>query len=130
MPPKEQYLLDNFNMTAAMWQQVFDYQQGLCGVCRQPLIGTTAKGRSRVINLDHDHKTGECRGLVCFQCNAKLREGFTIELVTAILNYITNPPVSAALGRPHYGLPGRVGTETRRKLIKKLRKSKAPCETP
>lgn len=118
MPPKESYLLDNFNLTAEMWQRIYDYQKGLCGVCHEPL-------ENRIANTDHEHKTGLVRGIACFNCNRSIREYFTIDFVTKILDYLKNPPATAALGRSHYGLAGRVGTATRRKLIQKLKKQKA-----
>jgi hypothetical protein len=118
MPPKESYLLDNFLLTAANWQQIYDHQKGLCGICRQPL-------ENKIANTDHEHRSGLVRGILCFNCNRSVREYFTVEFVSAILEYLKNPPATAALGKPHYGLAGRVGTATRRKLIQKLRKSKA-----
>lgn len=41
-------------------------QNGLCGICQQP-IDTTIKGEGVV---DHDHKTGEIRGILHRSCNA------------------------------------------------------------
>lgn len=114
MPPKERYLLDNFRLTTEMWNQMYEHQKGLCGVCHQPLA-------DKVVNIDHDHRSGLVRGLACFHCNKSIRENFTVEFVRQVLEYLLAPPATAALGAPHFGLPGRVGTETRRKLIKKLR---------
>lgn len=37
-------------------------QEGLCAVCGEP------SGR----HVDHDHTTGEVRGIVCFNCNRGL----------------------------------------------------------
>lgn len=114
MPPKPDYLRDNFLLEVSDWLKIYDFQKGLCGVCKQPLIGVTS--------TDHNHKSGQVLGILCFRCNSAIREYFTVELVAAILAYLQNPPATAALGHPHYGLPGRVGTATRRKLIKKMRK--------
>lgn len=41
-------------------------QNGLCGICQRP-IDTTIKGEGVV---DHDHKTGEIRGILHRSCNA------------------------------------------------------------
>lgn len=118
MTPKESYLLENFLLSAANWEKIYQYQKGLCAVCGQPLA-------NKLANTDHCHKTGLVRGILCFNCNRSIREYFTVEFVAAILEYLKHPPATAALGRPHYGLVGRVGTKTRRKLIQKLKKSKA-----
>jgi hypothetical protein len=117
MPPNEKYLLENFLLSAESWQKIYDYQKGLCGVCHQPLVENKTY-------TEHAHDSGQVRGITCFRCNAAIREYFTVEFVAAILEYLKYPPATAALGRPHYGLAGRVGTKTRRALIKKLRKSK------
>lgn len=47
-------------------RQLKVHQGGLCGICRLP-IDTTIKGEGVV---DHDHKTGEIRGILHRSCNA------------------------------------------------------------
>lgn len=47
---------------AAVRQEFADKQGGRCGICRQP-----TPAASQV--LDHDHKTGVCRGMLCRNCN-------------------------------------------------------------
>lgn len=37
-------------------------QQGVCAICLNP-------PKMRRLSVDHDHKTGRIRGLICFQCN-------------------------------------------------------------
>lgn len=48
--------------------QTSDYyhriQKGKCAAC--------GKGSRRTLNLDHDHKTGIIRGLLCHNCNIAL----------------------------------------------------------
>jgi hypothetical protein len=114
MTPRERYLLNFFRLTSQMWQAIYDFQQGLCGICKKPL--------DKQINTDHHHGSGLVRGLLCFRCNKTLGENVTQEFLVATLNYVTNPPATTALGGPHYGLPGRIGTKKQRKLIKKMKK--------
>lgn len=40
-------------------------QGGVCGIC-----GGTTKGKS--LSVDHNHETGEVRGLLCHRCNTAL----------------------------------------------------------
>lgn len=47
-------------------RQLRIHQNGLCGICQLP-IDTTIKGEGVV---DHDHKTGEIRGILHRSCNA------------------------------------------------------------
>jgi hypothetical protein len=55
----------------------YDAQSGICPICDKPLTGK--------ISLDHDHSTGEPRGLLHQSCNLKVAQ---IETHTKKLNYI------------------------------------------
>lgn len=43
-------------------------QGGLCAICRRPQTGRW-KSRLKQLGVDHDHVTGEIRGLLCDGCN-------------------------------------------------------------
>ena len=52
-------------------------QEGLCAICRRPETITDPRlegiGRgTRRLAVDHDHATGEVRGLLCYNCNTAL----------------------------------------------------------
>jgi hypothetical protein len=53
------------------YERLLVVQDGLCAVCRQP---ETRLHRGRVCRLtfDHDHATGQTRGLLCHKCNVAL----------------------------------------------------------
>lgn len=53
-----------------------------CGVCGKP------KGETRRHDRDHDHRTGELRGLACFHCNRELLRGGTLESLRAAVAYL------------------------------------------
>jgi len=40
-------------------------QGGVCAICKNP-------PRTRRLDIDHNHTTGETRGLLCARCNAAL----------------------------------------------------------
>jgi hypothetical protein len=108
------YLLDNFKLSMVDWQKLFDFQEGKCAICGNKLIKA---------NTDHDHASGEVRGLLCARCNRALgRFGDRLDLLLAAVAYLTSPPARQALGRIHIGYPGRIGTKKHRKMIAKLRK--------
>ena len=72
-------------MTPEAYLEMLEQQGGVCAVCSN---GQKAKGRYR-LHIDHDHDTGEIRGLLCGRCNAGL--GFfsdNPELVEKALAYL------------------------------------------
>lgn len=126
------HLLDNFKLTPEQWQRVFNHQQGVCFGCGRP----NATGKR--LSSDHDHDTGEFRGLLCSRCNpllGKIENAFKRyglhkldppvnipELLRRLANYVEFPPARAALGYAHIGYAGRVNTKSHRKMLKKIRK--------
>ena len=46
-------------------------QHGVCAVCFQP-ESATFHGKLKQLSVDHDHKTGKIRGLLCSKCNTAL----------------------------------------------------------
>jgi hypothetical protein len=71
-------------------------QGGRCYICRR------ATGARKRLAVDHDHTTGEVRGLLCSTCNFKVI-GHLREEVAAFercIEYLTNPPARQVLGRP------------------------------
>ena len=50
---------------------MFENQNGLCAICNQPET-KKLKGNVVALHVDHDHKTGKIRGLLCFTCNIGL----------------------------------------------------------
>lgn len=112
---RAKYLLDNFKLNLEDWTKIFKFQLEKCAICGNRLIKA---------NTDHDHKTGEVRGLLCARCNRALgRFGDRLDLILAAAAYLQNPPARNALGRIHLGYPGRIGTKKHRKMLAKLRKN-------
>jgi hypothetical protein len=106
------YLMDNFKLTGELWTKIFVFQEGKCAICGHTL---------KIANTDHDHKTGEVRGLLCSRCNRALgRFGDSLLLLLAAVVYLQDPPARKALGYIHLGWPGRIGTKKHRKMLKKL----------
>jgi len=77
------------------YQKIYDYQEGLCAICG-PTTGR--KGKTKKLSVDHDHKTGEVRGLLCSSCNTFV--GLVRDDAMAFLRgykYLLDPPARAAL---------------------------------
>lgn len=62
----EYYRMYRYNLTPERYSEILSEQDGLCGVCRGPIDG---KRRGPV---DHDHDTGQVRGILCHGCNTAL----------------------------------------------------------
>lgn len=55
-----------YGLTDAQYREMLENQGGLCAICTLPMhpsYGTC---------VDHDHETGQVRGLLCRSCNVKL----------------------------------------------------------
>jgi hypothetical protein len=55
-----------YGITLADYDRMCEEQGGLCKICGNP------PGSRQRLAVDHDHDTGEVRGLLCTPCNAQL----------------------------------------------------------
>lgn len=51
------------------YENLLREQGGVCAICNNPPSG---KAKNKHLHVDHNHKTGEVRGLLCSHCNAGL----------------------------------------------------------
>src|SRR5208282_6270069 len=61
-------LKSKYGVTQEMWQDQFNKQGGLCLGC----LKVFTKKRDSIPCVDHDHETGEFRGLLCHGCNRSI----------------------------------------------------------
>ena len=59
---RDAYLRKKYQITEAIYNKMFLIHLGRCWVCDM-------KPKKSALNVDHDHKTGQVRGLLCFLCN-------------------------------------------------------------
>ena len=59
---RERYLLRNYDLSIAQYDAMSDRQGHICAICKQP------EPNGNLV-VDHDHKTGLVRGLLCNNCN-------------------------------------------------------------
>lgn len=85
-----------YGITAEEYDALYVLQGGVCYICRR------ARGTRKRLAVDHDHATGEVRGLLCKPCNRNvlghLRDD--IDALQRGIDYLTNPPARAVLRRP------------------------------
>ncbi len=64
-------------------QKLSDAQGGCCAMCKR--AENTFKRR---LNVDHNHKTGQVRGLLCYRCNKFIVGRHTYESAFKLLEYL------------------------------------------
>lgn len=78
--------LRRFGLTPGELERLLQRQRGRCGICRRKKPGTG----SGEWCIDHDHVTGQVRGLLCGRCNSGI--GMLQddpEILTAAARYVT-----------------------------------------
>jgi hypothetical protein len=72
---------ERYGLTEAAWEEIFVRQGSRCAVCLRPEPGTKTGWHT-----DHDHLTGETRGILCHHCNTAL--GLVKDNVPTLLSMI------------------------------------------
>lgn len=71
-----------YSITEEQYEAIFRKQDGRCGIC-------SCRQHYQRLAVDHDHKTGMVRGLLCVQCNRGLGRFFDSALrLRAAATYI------------------------------------------
>jgi len=52
-----------YGLSYESWLEIWDKQNGKCVICEKPFV------KPSEAYVDHIHKTGEIRGLLCVKCN-------------------------------------------------------------
>jgi len=63
---KNRRLKQKFGITLEQYEEILSKQNGLCAIC-----SSTEKTGKRLA-VDHCHKTGKVRGILCMKCNTSL----------------------------------------------------------
>lgn len=64
---RAQSLKKEYNLTIEEWEKMFEIQKGRCKICNRH-----QSEFARRLHTDHDHITGQVRGLLCAKCNHDL----------------------------------------------------------
>lgn len=84
------FLRYRYGITATNFQQLVTSQEGKCGICKTTLeIQADGIRRTKNVAVDHCHKSGKVRGLLCKRCNVAL--GFmddSIDKLSSAINYL------------------------------------------
>ena len=76
--------LRKYGINEAKYFEMLDEQSGLCAICKEP-----PSGRHGVLYIDHDHFTGDVRGLLCHHCNIAIGHVFeNVDTLISMSNYL------------------------------------------
>ena len=78
--PRSRYLLKKYGITEDDYNLLLERQNWSCGVC-----GRHQRLFKQRLAVDHDHKTGEVRGLLCTYCNRRIISRHRRELGASLL---------------------------------------------
>lgn len=70
---RDAVLLRRYGITSAQYRDLLTIQNNLCALCEQP--EKVCKDSDKIpqsLAVDHNHTTGEIRGLLCYRCNLTL----------------------------------------------------------
>lgn len=86
-----------YGITREEYAELLEFQGGRCFICQRQV-------HSRRLAVDHDHKTGEVRGLLCSDnergCNhAVLGNIRDIDMARRIVGYLEEPPARRLFGK-------------------------------
>lgn len=103
-----------YRITQQEYERILEYQHGLCFICGHP-------PKKKRLAVDHNHKTGLIRGLLCAGCNValgKFRDD--PDRIRKAMAYVDAPPATIVLGAPRYGIVGRINNSA--KTMKRLQR--------
>lgn len=81
-------LYSKYGLTISQFDSLNAFQESLCAICGEP---QSKAGKS--LAVDHCHKTGRIRGLLCDRCNLVLGNvGDSTTLLTRMIEYLEVSP--------------------------------------
>jgi len=81
---RDKHLTRAYGITLDKYNVILAKQGGCCAICRTDDPGRGSRGSFPV---DHDHETGETRGLLCMHCNRGLGH-FDLTTIRAAATYL------------------------------------------
>ena len=77
-------LHQEFGIDEYIYLEMFDKQKGRCAIC-----GKHQSVLARKLDIDHNHATGQVRGLLCRHCNLGIGYFFeNINIIQKSINYL------------------------------------------
>lgn len=83
---KDRYLRRKYGITFKKFSNMLVAQDGKCAICRRQFY--EQQGTKRRPQVDHNHKTGKVRGLLCYYCNKFLVGRHTFQTIKPVYEYL------------------------------------------
>lgn len=110
-----------FGLSKEDYYALLATQGGQCPICGKDVPDPELPGDARRFPVDHDHKSGEVRGIPCEFCN-RYRIGrwnsSNVDTLRRVLAYVEDPPARRCFNQPRI-VPGH-GKRKRRKSRAKV----------
>jgi hypothetical protein len=83
-----------YGITADEYWAIYRFQLGRCFICER------ATGARKRLSVDHCHKTGLVRGLLCSTCNSRVlgHARDDIAFFDRCIDYLNQPPAVRIIG--------------------------------
>lgn len=84
----QKYLIREYGVTLEHYNKLFHTQNGLCAICKEKETATF-RGKVKNLSVDHCHKTGKIRSLLCGKCNSGIGQfNDSTEILQAAIDYL------------------------------------------
>ena len=91
---KEYALRRMYGLSKSNLIDLYDNQRGGCKTCGKLLTLAIGKIEKRTAFVDHDHITGDVRGLLCKNCNSIIGLAHeSPEIMKSIIHYLKSPKI-------------------------------------
>ena len=65
------YLKRKYNMTLEQYTTLLKSQNNVCAICKNSEVRKANNGKVMKLSVDHNHITGQNRGVLCNKCNLR-----------------------------------------------------------
>lgn len=92
----KRWLKRRYNITHEDYAEMLKAQGGVCAICKAPETRVLKQtGAVQALAVDHCHKGGQVRGLLCWRCNTTLgKVEDSAALLRAMIGYLEGAPVA------------------------------------
>ena len=77
-------LLASYGLTLKDYNKLLKKQKGACAICGKK----KAHKKGKFLHVDHNHKTGKVRGLLCAVCNTALGRLNSVKILKKAIKYL------------------------------------------